>query len=169
MFIALLALVFTSPEKIVAQVPATAPVASAPLNNGPCLDSPVAVPHTLNGSDKATEVVRIDKVISTATFINGEIIGYLYTRQDGSTYLGQRKAEYMSGADSQAINAVFASTHMPNATITRFPPARRYGIKTNVQEIFQVQVPQNAWEPLHIQVQPCVAWPSAQPLPDPIP
>lgn len=165
----LLALVFASSGALLAQAPAAAPLAAAPLNNGMCLDSAVAVPHTLDGTDKETEVVRIDKIVSTATLINGEIIGYLYTRQDGATYLGQRKGVYMSAATSHAINSVFASTHLPNATIAQFPPERRYGVKTNYQQIFQVQLPRSALDPLHIQVQPCVAWPDGQALPDPIP
>ncbi|HEY8314908.1 MAG TPA: hypothetical protein VIG51_12175 [Candidatus Baltobacteraceae bacterium] len=142
---------------------------SAPLNNGPCLDSVVAVPHTLHGTGTSSEVVRIDKIVATSTMIEGEIIGYVYTRQDGTTYLGQRQDDYMSAADSTAINAVFNSTHMPNATVTQFPPERLYGVKTNYQQTFQVKIPQNAWDPLHIRIDPCVAWPAGQALPDPIP
>jgi hypothetical protein len=162
-----LALALGGGGSALAQAPASS--VAAPLNNGPCLDSAVAVPRTLNGTGKRSEVVRIDKVIATSTFIDGEIIGYLYTRQDGTTYLGQRKSDYMSGADSTAINAVFASTHLPDATVTQFPPIRRFGVKTNYQEIFQVRIPTPALEPLHIGLQACVAWPAGTALPDPIP
>ncbi|MDQ2872306.1 MAG: hypothetical protein M3R35_04140 [Candidatus Eremiobacteraeota bacterium] len=144
-------------------------LAVSPLNNGPCLDSAVAVPHPLNGTGKGAETVRIDKVVATSTFIDGEIIGYLYTRQDGNTFLGQRKSDYMSGADSRAINVVFASTHLPDATVTQFPPERKFGVKTNYQQEFQVKLPSGALDPLHIRLDPCVAWPGGQPLPNPIP
>jgi hypothetical protein len=97
------------------------------------------------------------------------VIGYLYTRQDGTTWLGQRRQEFMSAADSQAINAVFSSTHMPTATITQFPPVRKFGVKTNYTEIFQVQIPVTAMDPLHIRLDPCVAWPVGMALPNPLP
>lgn len=150
---------------------AEAPVASAPvvLNNGACLDSVKSVPQTLFGSGTGSTIVKIDKVVSTSTLIDGEVIGYLYTRQDGTTWLGQRKQDYMSAADSQAVNALFSSTHMPTATITQFPPVRMFGVKTNYTEIFQVQIPATAMDPLHIRLDPCVAWPVGMALPNPLP
>lgn len=155
-------------QSLVAQtgVPAAAPLV---LNNGACLDSLKAVPQGLFGTDPTSAIVKIDKIVSTSTFIYGEVLGYLYTRQDGTTWLGQRKQQYMSAADSQAINAVFASTHLPNATITQFPPVRKYGVKTNYTEIFQVQLPSGALDPLHVRLDPCVAWPAGMALPHPLP
>lgn len=138
------------------------------LNNGACLDSIKAVPQGLFGSEQSSAVVKIDKVISTATMTEGEILGYLYTRQDGTTWLGQRRQEYMSAADSSLINQVLTSTHMPGASATVFPPVRKYGVKTNYAEIFQVHLPATAWDPLHIRLDPCVAWPAGMPLPNPI-
>jgi hypothetical protein len=123
----------------------------------------------LFGSEPSSAIVKIDKVVSTSTFIDGEVIGYLYTRQDGTTWLGQRKQEFMSAAGSQAINAVFSSTHMPTATITQFPPVRKFGVKTNYTEIFQVQIPTTAMDPLHIRLEPCVAWPPGMALPSALP
>ena len=101
--------------------------------------------------------------------IDGETIGYLYTRQDGTQWLGQRKQQYASAADSAAINSLFASIHMPNATITQFPPSRLYGVKTNYTEIFQVHLAQSALDPLHVRLDPCVAWPAGMALPNPLP
>ncbi len=138
------------------------------LNNGPCLDSPKGVPQTL-AADPTAAIVRIEKILSTASMIDGETIGYLYTTSDGTTWLGQRKQQYMSAADRTAINALFASTHLPGAKVTRFPPVRLYGVPTKYEEIFQVRLPQSAWEPLHIQLIPCVAWPSGRALPTPLP
>jgi hypothetical protein len=160
--------VITALQSLVAEAPAPA---SAPvvLNNGACLDSVKSVPQALFGSDTGSTIVKIDKMVSTSSLIDGEVIGYLYTRQDGTTWLGQRKQEFMSAADSQAINAVFASTHMPSATITQFPPVRRFGVKTNYTEIFQVQIPLTAMDPLHIRLDPCVAWPAGAALPNPLP
>jgi hypothetical protein len=160
--------VTTALQSLVAQAPAPA---SAPvvLNNGACLDSLKAVPQGLFGSDPTSAIVKIDKVVSTSSFINGEVIGYLYTRQDGTTWLGQRKQDYMSAADSQAVNAVFASTHLPGASVTQFPPVRVYGVKTNYTEIFQVKIPTGALDPLHMSLEPCVAWPSGAALPNPLP
>lgn len=148
---------------------AEAPVAPAVLNNGACLDSIRGVPQGLFGTDASSSIVKIDKVVSTSTYINGEVIGYLYTRQDGTTWLGQRKQDFMSAADSQAINAVFSSTHMPGATITQFPPVRKFGVKTNYTEIFQVLIPSTATDPLHIRLDPCVVWPTGMSLPNPLP
>lgn len=139
------------------------------LNNGACLDSIKAVPQALYGNDTSSVIVKIDKVVSTSTMIDGEIIGYLYTRQDGSTWLGQRNQNFMSAADSQAINAVFASIHLPTATITQFPPVRRYGVKTNYSEIFQVKMPDSSLDALHVRLDPCVAWPPGTSLPTPLP
>lgn len=160
--------VITALQSLVAQAPA-APSAAVVLNNGACLDSIKAVPQGLFGSDPTSAIVKIDKVVSTSSFINGEIIGYLYTRQDGTTWLGQRKQDYMSAADSQAVNAVFASTHMPGATITQFPPVRKFGVKTNYTEVFQVNLPSSALDPLHVRLEPCVAWPPGMALPNPLP
>ncbi len=139
------------------------------LNNGSCLDSNKAVPQALYGTDTSSAIVKIDKVVSTSTMIDGEIIGYLYTRQDGTTWLGQRAQNFMSAADSQAINAVFASTHLPTATVTQFPPVKRYGVKTNYSEIFQVKMPETALDALHVRLDPCVAWPAGMTLPTPLP
>lgn len=138
------------------------------LNNGPCLDSSKAVPQGLFGGEQSAAVVKIDKVVSTATMTDGEIIGYLYTRQDGTTWLGQRSQAYMSAADSSEINQVLASTHMPGAATTEFPPVRKYGVKTNYTEIFQVQIPATAMDPLHIRLDSCVAWPDGMALPNPL-
>lgn len=167
--------VTTALQSLVAQTPAASPAPAAPvsstvvLNNGACLDSIKSVPQTLFGTDSGSTIVKIDKMVSTSTYIDGQIIGYLYTRQDGTTWLGQRKEDFMSAAASQAINAVFASTHMPAATITQFPPIRRFGVKTNYTEIFQVQIPGTALEPLHVRLDPCVAWPSGAALPNALP
>ncbi|HLI94879.1 MAG TPA: hypothetical protein VKT72_02205 [Candidatus Baltobacteraceae bacterium] len=138
------------------------------LNNGACLDSIKSVPQGLFGAEQSSAVVKIDKVVSTATMTDGEILGYLYTRQDGTTWLGQRRQPYMSGADSAQINQVLGSTHMPNSTTVSFPPVRKYGVKTNYAEIFQVQIPATAMDPLHIRLDPCVEWPEGTPLPSTI-
>lgn len=161
----------TALQSLVAQTSLAAAPAAAPavLNNGPCLDSLKAVPQALFGSDPTSAIVKIDKVVSTSSMIDGEVIGYLYTRQDGTTWLGQRKQNFMSAADSEAANAVLGSTHLPNATITEFPPVRKYGVKTNYTEIFQVHLPASALEPLHIRLDPCVAWPAGMNLPNPLP
>ncbi len=148
---------------------AAAPATNVVLNNGPCLDSLVSVPHTLNGDSMGAQVVTIDEVVSTATLIAGQVIGYVYTREDGTTWLGQRHERYMSAADSSAINAVLASTHLPGEHVNAFPPVRKFGVKTNYAEFFQVRIPTGALAPLRITVNPCVAWPAGQPLPQPIP
>jgi len=150
---------------IISLLAALAP-SSVILNNGPCLDSLASVPQRINGELPGAAVVKIDKVISTSTMIAGETIGYLYTRQDGTTWLGQRAQPYMSAANSEAINRVLAYSHMPNSTATQFPPVTRYGLKTNLPAILQIQPPTApAMQVMSIQVQPCVAWPAGAPLP----
>lgn len=141
----------------------------AVLNNGPCMDSPKAVPQTLGGSGVAAAIVKIEKVISTATMIDGQVIGFLYQREDGTTWLGQRRQEYMSAADSDALNKVLASTHLPGAKITVFPPVRKYGVKTYYEDTFQVRVPPAALAPLRITLEPCVSWPPGMELPSSLP
>ena len=138
------------------------------LNNGACLDSIKSVPQGLFGTTPGNAIVKIDKVVSTATLTDGEIIGYLYTRQDGTTWLGQRRQDYMSAADSSQVNQVLASTHLPNSNVFAFPPVRKYGVKTNYTEIFQVNIPATAAEPLHIRLDSCVAWPADTALPSPL-
>lgn len=138
------------------------------LNNGACLDSAKSVPQGLFGGEASSAIVKIDKVVSTATMNDGDVLGFLYTRQDGTTWLGQRSQNYMSGADSMQINQVLASTHMPNSNVWAFPPVKKYGVKTNYSEIFQVRIPLTAMDPLHIRLDSCVAWPQGTPLPSPI-
>jgi len=159
---------------LVAQVPAsTAPAPAAPagdetLNNGACLDSPRAVPLVLQPpAVRSMQIVRIDKVISTSSMLPNEVIGFLYTLQDGSSWLGQRSADYMSAADARQINQVLASTHQPNQNVASFPPAMKYGVATKYQQFFKVSIPPAAYDGLQIQVAPCVAWPSGRSLPDP--
>lgn len=139
------------------------------MNNGPCLDSIRSVPQGLFGTDPTSAIVKIDKLVSTASMIDGDTIGFIYTRQDGTTWLGQRKQQFMSGADSAAINRVFASTHLPNASVTQFPPVKKYGVKTNYTEIFQVNLPAGALNALQARLDPCVAWPAGTALPNPLP
>ena len=96
---------------LVAQVPATTtplpaapPAATDTLNNGACLDSR-AVPSVLQPpAVRSMQIVRIDKVVSTASMLPNEVIGFLYTLQDGSSWLGQRTADYVSSADARQIN-----------------------------------------------------------------
>lgn len=144
------------------------PMSAQPLQNGPCLDSTRAVPKVLQSPvSRATQIVRIDEVISTATMSPGEIIGFLYTLHDGSTWLGQRTADYESAANATAINRVLAATHVPGDNVEAFPPKTMYGVPTKHPQLFRVQVPPAALAALQIQITPCVAWPPERPLPDP--
>jgi hypothetical protein len=146
--------------------PAQAPL--EPLSSGACLDAPRPVPRVLQPPiSRQNEVVRIDRVVSTATMTPGEIIGFLYTLGDGTTWLGQRTSNYMSPAGAAAINQVLASTHLPGQKITEFPPQQRYGVATKYQQFFSVLLPPAAMTALQIQLEPCVLWPAGRPLPDP--
>lgn len=150
--------------------PQNAPAAGMqpPLENGACLDSLRAVPKVVQPPvSRAMQIVRIDLVLSTATMMPGEIIGFLYTTADGSTWLGQRTADYQSAADATAINQVLAATHVPGYTVTAFPSRDVYGVPTKHPQLFRVQVPPDALAALRIQFASCVAWPSGRPLPDP--
>ncbi len=141
---------------------------AAMLNNGPCLDSDRAVPQVLAPPVvRARQVVRIDKVVSTATMIDGNVIGFLYTLQDGTAWLGQRSAQYMSPAQASQINQVLASTHTADSTVTAFPPQTRLGVATKFQQFFKVQIPLAATAALNIRIDPCIAWPAGMALPNP--
>ncbi len=87
------------------------------------------------------QIVRIDQVVSTATMLPGEVIGFLYTTQDGSTWLGQRTKDYQSAADATAINRVLAAAHVAGDNVTEFPPTSLYGVPTKHQQLFRVQMP----------------------------
>ena len=151
----------------VAQAPVTVPQAIV-LNNGPCLDSPRAVPQVLQPPVvRSTQVLRIDKVVSTATMTQNEVIGFLYTLQDGTTWLGQRTPQYMSPAQASQINQVLASTHAAGTATTEFPPQTRLGVKTNFLQYFRVTIPPSALDALHVRIDQCVAWPNGLALPDP--
>ena len=113
------------------------------------------------------QIVRIDQVLSTATMTPGEIIGFLYTTQDGSTWLGERTTQYMSPANATEINQVLAATHTSTKNVTQFPPESRYGVATKYPQLFAVRIPQDAFGALRIQLAPCVVWPAGRPLPDP--
>lgn len=156
----------------VAQAPPQGPAAPAamqpPLEEGPCLDSVRMVPKAVaKPVSRATQIVRIDQVLSTATMTPGAIIGFLYTTQDGSTWLSERTAQYMSPADATEINQVLAATHTSTKNVTQFPPATRYGVATKYPELFAVRIPQDSFGALRIQLAPCVVWPAGRPLPDP--
>ena len=139
-----------------------------PLENGPCLDSSRAVPKVLAPPvSRAMQIVRIDQVLSTSTMMPGEIIGFLYTTRDGSTWLGERTPQYMSPADATAINLVLGSTHIPGENVNDFPPQSRYGVPTKLPQLFKVAIPPDALAALHVQLSPCVGWPPGRPLPDP--
>jgi hypothetical protein len=147
--------------------PAPAP-ATAPLESGACLDSARAVPLVLAPPiSRAMQIVRIDQVVSTATEMPGEILGFLYTTSDGTTWLGERSAHYTSPAAAETMNRLLASTHLPGENVTTFPPQTRYGVATKYPQFFRVRIPPAADSPLRVELAPCVAWPAARPLPDP--
>lgn len=132
------------------------------------MDSPRAVPLVLQPpAVRSMQIVRIDKVVSTSSLLSNEVIGYLYTLQDGSSWLGQRSPDYMSAAGARQMNQVLASTHLPGEKVAEFPPTMRYGVATKFQQFFKVSIPQAAYEGLQIQLVPCVAWPGGRALPDP--
>jgi hypothetical protein len=142
--------------------------AQPPLEDGPCLDSSRAVPQVLQAPpSRAMQIVRIDQVVSTATMMPGEIIGFLYTTHDGSTWLGERSTEYLSPADARAINGVLAATHVSTKNLTAFPPQSRYGVATKYPQFFQVRIPMDAFGPLRISLATCITWPPGRALPDP--
>ena len=139
-----------------------------PLENGACLDSIRAVPNVLQGpTSPGMQIVRIDQVVSTATMLPGEVIGFLYTTQDGSTWLGQRTKDYQSAADATAINRVLAAAHVAGYDVSEFPPTSLYGVPTKRPQLFRVQMPASEYATLRIALVPCVIWPSTRPLPDP--
>jgi len=144
------------------------PAPQPPLETGPCLDSIRSVPKVLQAPvARSMQIVRIDEVQSTATMTPGEVIGFLYTLEDGSTWLGQRTRDYQSSANATEINKVLAATHVAGYNVNGFPPTDLYGVPTKHPQLFRVQVPPNAYAPLRIQLAPCVIWPSTRPLPDP--
>jgi hypothetical protein len=148
--------------------PPPAAMAQEPLPDGPCLDSARSVPKVLVAPvARAMQIVRIDQVSSTATMMPGQIIGFLYTTQDGSTWLGERSMAYTAPADATAINRVLSATHSSTKNITGFPPQTRYGYPTKYTQFFQVRIPPDAFAALRIQLVPCIVWPPGRPLPDP--
>jgi hypothetical protein len=156
----------------VAQAPPQGPPVPAamppPLEEGPCLDSARMVPRVLaKPLSRAMQIVRIDQVLSTATMTPGAIIGFLYTTQDGSTWLGERTTQYASPADATEINQVLAATHTSTKNVTAFPPETHYGVATKSPQLFAVRIPQDSFGALRIQLAPCVVWPAGRPLPDP--
>jgi hypothetical protein len=138
------------------------------LNNGPCLDSPRAVPHVLQEPVvREMQIMRIDKVISTYSMTPDEIIGFIYVTHDGTDWLGQRTSDYMSAVNAREINKVLASTRLSPMEPSSFPPTMRLGVPIRSEQFFRVQIPQAAWRPLHIRIETCVAWPEGRSLPDP--
>lgn len=128
---------------------------------GACLDSVKQVPYNLGWPlDRSSQVVRIDKIISTSEMTPQEVVGFLYTRQDGATFAGTRSSRYMSAVNWNAMNQLLSSTHAPSVTQTSFSQ------KANGNQFMQVNVPADAAGPLNIRLEPCVAWPQGRPLPD---
>lgn len=144
------------------------PLSQPPLESGGCLDSPRPVPKVLmKPVSRAMQLVRIDEVVSTATMTSDQTIGFLYTTEDGGTWLGQRSEQYMSAANATSINAVLAATHVAGIANNEFPPQSRYGKPTGYPQFFRVQIPPAALSALRIELVPCIVWPSTRPLPDP--
>ena len=163
---ALVTFFLTTLASTVAQAPP--PGAQPPLEDGACLDSARAVPQALQSPvSRALQIVRIDQVVSTATMMPGAVIGFLYTTQNGTTWLGERSAEYTSPASATAINTVLAATHVSAKNITSFPPQSRYGVATKYAQFFPVRIPPDAFGALHISLAPCIIWPPGRALPDP--
>ncbi len=128
---------------------------------GACMDSVKQVPYNLGWPlDRATQVVKIDKIVSTSGMTPEEVVGFLYTRQDGATFAGTRSTRYMSAANWSAMNQVLSSTHAPPVTQTSFSQ------RGNGNEFLQVNIPADAMAALNIRLEPCVAWPQGRPLPD---
>ena len=154
--------------------PASAPVIAPPQvidTRGPCLDSAKQVPNVVGepAAARDSEIVRIERVVSQATYTPNQVIGFLYTRQDGRTFLGMRALQYTSPASAQELNQILASTHAPGVSETEFPPQTRLGVKTGFSQFFEVKIPPAAHDALQIHLEPCVAWPAGRPLPDPAP
>lgn len=165
--LAIATFVLASLATAVAQAPPPGAPGQAPLQSGPCLDSPREVPRVLEPPvSRAMQVVRIDEVVSTATMTPGETIGFLYTTSDGSTWLGERSGQYMSPASATAINQILAAMRTPGEK-SEFPPTSRYGVPTKSPRYFKVHVAPDAMGPLRFQLTPCVAWPAGRTLPDP--
>jgi hypothetical protein len=142
--------------------------AQPPLESGYCLDSARPVPKVLVPPvSHAMQIVRIDQVVSTTTMLAGEIIGFLYTTADGTTWLAQRSGDYISPASATAINQVLASTRLPGENVKEFPPTSRYGVSTKEPRFFKVRVTPDALSGLRFQLVPCVVWPAGRALPDP--
>jgi hypothetical protein len=118
-------------------------------------------------ADRSHQIVRIDKVESTATMMPGVVIGFVYSLGDGSTWLGERSQPYMSAAAATQINTVLSTTHMPGQNVNKFPPGTREGVPTGYTQFYQVQITPMAMTTLKIQLAPCVAWPAGRTLPDP--
>ena len=160
----------------VAQVAAARPPPHAhrapkqPLENGACLDSARAVPQVLQPPvSRAMQIVRIDEVVSTATMMPGEIIGFLYTTEDGSTWLGQRSSRlHVAGRRDGDQPGAGRHARAAAKNVTGFPPQSRYGVATKYPQL--LQGPDSARRPrsaAHSQLAPCVAWPPGRALPDP--
>jgi hypothetical protein len=167
MFAAILFSVLTVAQATPAVQPAPGS-ALEPLGAGACLDSTRPVPRVLQPPVfRANQIVRIDKVVSAQSMMPGEVIGFLYTLQDGSTWLGQRTQPYMSGAAARQMNQVLSSTHLPGQNVNAFPPQMIHGVATKYSQFFKVQIVPTAMQTLQIDLQPCVVWPAGRPLPDP--
>jgi hypothetical protein len=165
-----------APLSIAQAAPPAAPPSATPavapeiatLNNGPCLDSPRAVPHVLQEPVvREMQIVRIDRVVSTASMTRDELIGFLYTTPDGTTWLGQRTPPYMSAENARHINQVLVSTRLSPIEPSAFPKTSAFGVPVRSEQFFRVQIPLRAFEPLRIRIDPCVAWPQGRSLPDP--
>ncbi|HEX3369735.1 MAG TPA: hypothetical protein VHS56_09190 [Candidatus Cybelea sp.] len=170
--LAIVTFLFAALNNMVAQAPPQGPPPAQsmqpPLESGACLDSPRPVPKVLQKPvSRGMQIVRIDEVVSTATMTQGQVIGFVYTTQDGGTWLGERTANFTSPANATEINALLASTRTTGVKDTKFPPQTEYGVATKYPQFFRVSVPPDAMGPLRITLVSCVAWPAGRPLPDP--
>lgn len=162
--------IVTAPPSTMAPTQVPSDDDAALLNNGPCLDSPAAVPHVLQEPVvREMQIISIDRVVSTYSMTPNEVIGFVYVTRDGTHWLGQRTSDYMSAANARQINHVLVSTRLSRDEPQAFPPTVSHltGITLHTEQYYRVQIPPAAWTPLHIRLEPCVAWPPERPLPDP--
>ena len=128
--------------------PPPPPRCSQPLETGPCLDSPRAVPKVLQAPvSRAMQVVRIDHVLFDRD--DDARRGHRLSLYDARRLDVARPAHHRiisRPADATAINQVLAATHVPGQNVTGFPPQTklRRG-RPNIQQFFRVQIPPDAF------------------------
>jgi hypothetical protein len=144
-------------------------LAATPLpvaNGGRCLDARKVVPMNLGEPyDYSTDVVRIDKLVTTSTALGGRILGFVYTREDGRQFFSTRSTANMTNPMYPVLDR-FLDLTAPRGLTSKQSAERQLSKNTNGYVQYTIIMKPETLTSLDLATEECVVWPRGIPLPD---